>query len=74
MVEHKHTSAPLTAQESRSIRAAIYGRISTANHGQDVGMQISELRQFAAARGWQIANEYTDHVTGSSIRRKCFWR
>jgi hypothetical protein len=27
-------------------------------------MQIAELRQFAAARGWQIANEYTDHVTG----------
>lgn len=69
MAEHKHTSSPLPTQENRSIRAAIYGRVSTANHGQDVGMQITELRQFAAARGWQIANEYTDHATGSKDSR-----
>jgi len=69
MAAHKHTSAPLPTQENRSIRAAIYGRVSTVNHGQDVGMQIAELRQFAAARGWQIANEYTDHVTGSKDSR-----
>jgi DNA invertase Pin-like site-specific DNA recombinase len=69
MAKHKHTSAPLPIQENRSIRAAIYGRVSTTNHGQDVGMQIAELRQFAAARSWQIANEYTDHVTGSTDSR-----
>lgn len=32
------------------MRVAIYGRVSTSNHGQDIGMQTRELEQFAAAR------------------------
>ena len=31
-------------------RVAIYGRVSTLNHGQDIGMQTRELEQFAGAR------------------------
>jgi DNA invertase Pin-like site-specific DNA recombinase len=42
------------------MRAAIYARVSTTNHGQDVNMQLRESRQFAEARGWQIAGEYVD--------------
>jgi DNA invertase Pin-like site-specific DNA recombinase len=38
----------------------IYTRVSTINHGQDVGLQSRDLRQFAEARGWQIAGEYID--------------
>src|ERR1700680_4219698 len=45
-------------------RVAIYARVSTTNHGQDVSMQTRELRQFAQARGWQITGEYMD--TGGS--------
>jgi DNA invertase Pin-like site-specific DNA recombinase len=41
-------------------KVAIYARVSTTNHGQDVSMQTRELRQFAEARGWQIAGEYID--------------
>jgi DNA invertase Pin-like site-specific DNA recombinase len=41
-------------------RVAIYARISTTNHGQDVSLQTRELRQFAEARGWQLADEYVD--------------
>jgi DNA invertase Pin-like site-specific DNA recombinase len=41
-------------------RVAIYARVSTINHGQDVGLQTRELRQFAEARGWQVAGEYID--------------
>ena len=41
-------------------RVAIYARVSTTNHGQDVSLQTRELRQFAEARGWQIAGEYAD--------------
>jgi DNA invertase Pin-like site-specific DNA recombinase len=41
-------------------RVAIYARVSTTNHGQDVGMQTRELRQFADARGWTVAGEYID--------------
>jgi DNA invertase Pin-like site-specific DNA recombinase len=41
-------------------RVAIYARVSTTNHGQDVGLQTRELRQFAEARGWTVAGEYID--------------
>jgi DNA invertase Pin-like site-specific DNA recombinase len=50
-------------------RAALYARVSTVNH-QDPEMQLRELRQFAAARGWQIVEEFTDRgVSGSKDRR-----
>jgi DNA invertase Pin-like site-specific DNA recombinase len=53
-----------------SARAAIYARVSTTNHGQDVGMQTLELRQFAEARGWTVAGEYIDAgVSGSKDSR-----
>ena len=41
-------------------RVAIYARVSTTNHGQDAGMQTREMRQFAEARGWTMADEYID--------------
>jgi DNA invertase Pin-like site-specific DNA recombinase len=51
-------------------RVAIYARVSTVNHGQDVGLQTRELRQFAAARGWQVAGEYVDSgVSGAKDSR-----
>src|SRR5437879_7546038 len=43
-----------------SARLAIYARVSTTNHGQDVSLQTGELRQFAEARGWTLAGEYID--------------
>ena len=52
------------------MRAAIYARVSTTSHGQDVDMQLRELRQFADARGWQIAGEYVDAgVSGAKDSR-----
>ena len=52
------------------MRAAIYARVSTSNHGQDVGMQTRELRQFCEARGWQFAGEYLDEgVSGAKDSR-----
>src|ERR1700683_738672 len=42
------------------MRAAIYARVSTTNHGQDVKLQTRELQQFAEARGWQVIGTYTD--------------
>jgi DNA invertase Pin-like site-specific DNA recombinase len=38
-------------------KVAIYARVSTVNHGQDVSMQTRELRQFAVARDWSVAGE-----------------
>jgi len=48
---------------------AIYARVSTLN-GQDPEMQLREMREYAARRGWEISDEYTDHgVSGSSESR-----
>lgn len=54
----------------KQLRAALYARVSTSNGQQDPEMQLRELRQFAAARGWQIVEEFTDRgVSGSKDRR-----
>src|SRR5579863_10101272 len=51
-------------------RVAIYARVSTTGHGQDVSMQTRELRQFAEARGWTLTGEYVDAgVSGAKDSR-----
>jgi DNA invertase Pin-like site-specific DNA recombinase len=51
-------------------RVAIYARVSTTNHGQDVTLQTRELRQFVEARGWNVVDEYVDEgISGTKDRR-----
>ena len=48
-------------------RAAIYARVST--NGQDTENQISQLREVAERKGWDIVQVYTDHgISGSKGR------
>ncbi len=49
-------------------RVAIYARVSTTNHGQDVSLQTRELEQFATARGWHLVDSYLD--IGISVAAK----
>lgn len=42
------------------MRCALYGRVSTTDKGQDVQMQMHELRTYASNRRWEIAGEYVD--------------
>jgi DNA invertase Pin-like site-specific DNA recombinase len=52
------------------MRVAIYGRVSTTNHGQDVNMQTRELEQFAEARGWKLVDSYLDlGISGTKDKR-----
>lgn len=51
---------------SSPLRAALYARVSTTGKGQDVGLQLEELRQVAAQRGWLVV-EYVDD--GVSTRK-----
>jgi DNA invertase Pin-like site-specific DNA recombinase len=52
------------------MRAAIYARVSTTNHGQDVGMQTRELREYCERRGWVIEGEYIDTgISGTKEKR-----
>jgi DNA invertase Pin-like site-specific DNA recombinase len=51
-------------------RMAIYARVSTTNHGQDVTLQTRELQQFAEAGGWQMVDAYIDSgVSGAKDSR-----
>ena len=51
------------------MRAALYARVSTLN-GQHPEMQLSELREYGARRGWQIVGEYVDEgVSGAKESR-----
>jgi DNA invertase Pin-like site-specific DNA recombinase len=62
--------SPESTTATKPTRAAIYGRVSTTGHGQDVGMQLDELRSVAAQRGWVIVGEYADEgVSGSKVSR-----
>ncbi len=52
------------------MRAAIYARVSTTNHGQNVSMQTRELREYCQRRNWEIEGEYVDAgVSGAKERR-----
>ena len=64
MTPSKHSSSkPL-------IRAALYARISTVNHGQDPEVQLGEIREFCKRRGFTVAREYVDKgISGSRERR-----
>lgn len=67
MAAHHRSTASSHAQEPPLTinRVALYARVSTLS-GQDPEMQLSELREYAARRGWTITGEYVDQgVSGS---------
>ena len=60
----------MVSPKSSTLRVALYARVSTVGHGQDVGLQVDELRQAAAQRGWTISGDYIDDgVSGSKASR-----
>lgn len=51
------------------MRVALYARVSTLN-GQHTEMQLVEVREYIARRGWRIVGEYVDEgVSGARERR-----
>src|SRR4030088_3301352 len=57
-------------ESAQKMRAAIYARVSTSNHGQDPHVQIRELWEHCLRRGWEIADEYVDTgISGAKERR-----
>lgn len=57
----------------RSMKVAIYARVSTKDRGQDTENQLRQLRDYAAAKGWE-AIEFIDHETGKHSDRDAFKR
>jgi DNA invertase Pin-like site-specific DNA recombinase len=57
------------------MKVALYGRISTSDKGQDVELQLRDLRSYAKARGWVVFDEFKDiGESGSKDRRPEFER
>ena len=48
---------------SEKQRVALYARVSTLQ-AQDPAMQLTELREYAARRGWKVVEEYVDRMSG----------
>ena len=52
------------------MRVAIYARISTKNGNQNPQLQLTELRDYARARGWQVIGKFVDiGVSGAKDSR-----
>jgi len=69
---NQRNTRPLVAQLSPGSfpRIAVYARVSTSGGHQDPEMQLRELREYAAHRGWKITETYTDTgVSGSKDSR-----
>ena len=71
MADATEAGAQLPARRpGRALRAAIYARVSTLHHGQDVGLQVDELREVCAQRGYVIVGEFIDDgVSGAKTSR-----
>ncbi len=64
------TPGRATATGAQKMKAALYARVSTTNHGQDPQLQTSEMREYCERREWEIAGEYTDvGISGSKDSR-----
>jgi DNA invertase Pin-like site-specific DNA recombinase len=52
------------------MKAAIYARVSTTNHGQDPKMQLRELGEYCERCAWTVTSEYVDvGISGAKEKR-----
>jgi DNA invertase Pin-like site-specific DNA recombinase len=67
--QQRSNNSTFTQESNPIVRVALYARVSTLN-SQDPEMQLVELREYAARRGWQIVEEFTDQgVSGCKESR-----
>lgn len=56
--------------KQKETNVAIYARVSTVGKGQDVDMQLRDLRAYATSRGLSIFKEYVDDgISGRKDKR-----
>src|SRR5207244_8494398 len=53
-------------------RIALYARVSSADQKSDLERQVQRLRDYAAARGYQVAKEATEIASGLNDSRPKF--
>ncbi len=42
------------------MKIAVYARVSTLGKGQDVDMQLIDMRKSIESKGWDLSKEYVD--------------
>jgi DNA invertase Pin-like site-specific DNA recombinase len=56
------------------VRAALYARVSPQDKDQNPETQLLPLREFVAAQGWKVTDEYVDHAPATDLRARTAWR
>ncbi len=59
----RHERIPLGG---KTVRVALYARVSTRDKGQDPEVQLLQLRRFAQMKGWEVYAECTDKASGKT--------
>src|SRR6266702_6251706 len=59
-------------EQSGTGRIALYARVSSADQKNDLARQVQRLRDYAAARGYQVAKEVTEIASGLNDSRPKF--
>jgi DNA invertase Pin-like site-specific DNA recombinase len=67
-------SAVLKQSKRFAMRAALYARVSTVDKGQDPEVQLRELREYAARRGFGVIAEFVDFASGQKNGRPEYQR
>jgi DNA invertase Pin-like site-specific DNA recombinase len=57
---------------TRPVRVALYGRVSTRDKEQDPQLQLVPMREYATARGWDVA-EYVDQASAGDLAGRTAW-
>ncbi|HVB23811.1 MAG TPA: IS607 family transposase [Ktedonobacteraceae bacterium] len=63
IVRDTHDEKPLTG------RIALYARVASIGQKEDVERQLERLKDYAAAKGYQVAKEVTEIASGLNDRR-----
>src|SRR6266487_1589515 len=63
IVRDKHDEKPLTG------RIALYARVSSLDQKEDLERQIQRLKDYAAAKGYQVSKEVTEIASGLNDQR-----
>lgn len=58
---------PATAQEAASV--ALYARVSSADHKEDLDHQMQRLKDYAASHGYQVSKMVSERASGLNDKR-----
>jgi DNA invertase Pin-like site-specific DNA recombinase len=64
----------MNVSPQQHLKVAIYARVSTSDKDQDPETQLMPLREFVAAQGWTLYQEYVDFAPATDLGHRYQWR